>query len=140
MLSPLLSPGAVKEDLSVAEYVSQRLGREVLERLAEPLLSAVYGANVNTLSAQAVLQRIIEMERKYGSLWKAVHAVRGAPPGAAGGGSQRAAVTIFMSLRDGVGQQHRRREDVRRTPVRAKLFDPQERRGDPVKCGRRNLD
>ncbi|MBI2818061.1 MAG: protoporphyrinogen oxidase [Acidobacteria bacterium] len=102
-LSPLFSPPIEKDDVSVAQFVSKRLGREALERLAEPLLSAVYGADVNHLSAHAVLQRIVEMERKYGSLWKAVNAARRAPSRPAGNG-QGTASTIFVSLRDGVGQ------------------------------------
>jgi protoporphyrinogen/coproporphyrinogen III oxidase len=108
-LSPLFSPAIEKDDVSVSEYVSKRLGREALERLAEPLLSAVYGADVNALSAHAVLQRVVEMERKHGSLWKAVSAARQArqrptqSPDRQGGGAPPA-TSIFVSLRAGVGQ------------------------------------
>jgi protoporphyrinogen/coproporphyrinogen III oxidase len=100
-LSSLLSPPPVREDVSVAEFVSRRLGRQALERLAEPLLSAVYGADVNSLSATAVLPRVVEMEQKYGSLWKAVRAARAAQ---AAKGATPAGGSLFVSLREGIGQ------------------------------------
>ncbi len=100
-ISPLLRPPRASGDVSVAEFVSRRLGRQALERLAEPLLSAVYGADVNSLSATAVLQRVLEMEQKYGSLWKAVRAVRRAQ---AKGPSPAAGSSLFVSLREGIGQ------------------------------------
>ena len=110
-ISPLLTPPRVEGDISVADFVTERLGREVFERLAEPLLSAVYGADVATLSARAVLPRVLEMEQKYGSLWKAVRAVkkaarasgRAAESGAPGGAPQLAS-SLFVSLREGIGQ------------------------------------
>src|SRR4051794_32533003 len=53
-VSPLLKPPHLQGDESVACYIRKRLGNEALERLAEPLLSAVYGVDVNSLSASAV--------------------------------------------------------------------------------------
>jgi oxygen-dependent protoporphyrinogen oxidase len=99
-VSPLLPPPRRQEDVSVADFVTERLGKEMLERLAEPLISAVYGADVDSLSAGAILQRLIALEEKYGSLWKAVRRARRAPPTKqAGPGSG-----LFASLREGVGQ------------------------------------
>ena len=114
-ISPLLTPAPIEDDISVADFVTERLGREVFERLAEPLLSAVYGADVATLSARAVLPRVLEMEQKHGSLWKAVRAAKNAsrapqavPGGAAKSGAARGPApvpsSLFVSLREGIGQ------------------------------------
>src|ERR1035437_4860691 len=44
-LAPFLPPPPRQDDVSVADVVSQWWGKQVLERLAEPLISAVYGAD-----------------------------------------------------------------------------------------------
>src|ERR1019366_8195649 len=99
-LAPLLPTPRRQDDVSVADFVSQRLGKQALERLAEPLISAVYGADVDSLSAGAILQRLLDLEEKHGSLWRAVRQARRAPPGKQPG----AASSLFVSLREGVGQ------------------------------------
>jgi protoporphyrinogen/coproporphyrinogen III oxidase len=55
-------------DESVAALVERHFGREAVERLADPLLSGIYGGDATQLSAQTVLPRLVEMETKYGSL------------------------------------------------------------------------
>ena len=72
ILSPLNPPaGTADSDVSASQLISQRFGKEVLERLAEPLLAAVYGSDVDALSARAIFPQLIALEREYGSLWKA---------------------------------------------------------------------
>jgi len=104
--TPFFHPPRGEEDVSVADYISQRLGRQTLERLAEPLLSAVYGSDVNSLSAHAILQRFVEMEEKYGSLWKGVRQAQRSPAqsGNAAQGQRKQGGGLFVSLREGVGQ------------------------------------
>lgn len=60
------------EDESMAHFVQRRLGREVFDRLVEPLVSAVYAADMERLSVLATLPRFREMERKHGSLIRAM--------------------------------------------------------------------
>jgi protoporphyrinogen/coproporphyrinogen III oxidase len=55
-------------DESVAELVRRHYGQEAVDRLADPLLSGIYGGDSTQLSAQSVLPRLVEMEAKYGSL------------------------------------------------------------------------
>jgi oxygen-dependent protoporphyrinogen oxidase len=55
-------------DESVAALVRRHYGQEAVDRLADPLLSGIYGGDAEQLSAQAVLPRLVEMETKYGSL------------------------------------------------------------------------
>jgi oxygen-dependent protoporphyrinogen oxidase len=55
-------------DESVAELVRRHYGQEAVDRLADPLLSGIYGGDSEQLSAQSVLPRLVELEAKYGSL------------------------------------------------------------------------
>ena len=64
------------EDETVAALVERHYGREMVERLADPLLSGVYGGQANELSVRAVLPRFADMEAKYGSLGRAMIATR----------------------------------------------------------------
>ena len=68
----------------MAGFVRRRLGREVFDRLVEPLVSAVYAADLEKLSVLATLPRFREMERDYGSLIRAMrHQMKNRPQGAA---------------------------------------------------------
>jgi oxygen-dependent protoporphyrinogen oxidase len=55
-------------DEAVAALVSRHFGNEAVDRLADPLLSGIYGGDAAQLSAPAVLPRLVEMETEYGSL------------------------------------------------------------------------
>src|SRR5208282_170967 len=57
-----------EEDESVAALVERHFGAETVDRLADPLLSGIYGGDATQLSARTVLPRLVEMETKYGSL------------------------------------------------------------------------
>jgi oxygen-dependent protoporphyrinogen oxidase len=106
-------------DEAVATLVERHFGAEVVERLADPLLSGIFGGDASQLSARTVLPRLVEMENEYGSLTRgmlAAHrlmrakskaakkngAVNGT--GAAAGNSRPAARAIFTALRGGMQQ------------------------------------
>ena len=77
MLGELMHPPhRAEKDETVAEMVERHFGSEVVDRLADPLLSGVYGGDAASLSARAVLPRFVEMEEKYGSLCRAMLASR----------------------------------------------------------------
>jgi oxygen-dependent protoporphyrinogen oxidase len=61
-------PHAMDADESVAALVERHYGAEAVDRLADPLLSGIYGGDASQLSARTVLPRLVEMEKKYGSL------------------------------------------------------------------------
>ena len=84
------------EDETVAALVERHYGREMVERLANPLLSGVYGSEASELSVRAVLPRFADMEARYGSLGRAMLAARKKAP------STTVARPIFSSLRDGM--------------------------------------
>jgi oxygen-dependent protoporphyrinogen oxidase len=67
-LELLHPPRPSTEDESVAALVERHFGKEAVERLADPLLSGIYGGDATQLSARTVLPRLVEMETEYGSL------------------------------------------------------------------------
>ena len=91
-------PRAVDHDESVADFVERHYGREMVDRLADPLLSGVYGGESSSLSVRAVLQRFAEMERTHGSLGRAMLAARRKMSS----GPRKPAPPLFTSLRNGM--------------------------------------
>jgi protoporphyrinogen/coproporphyrinogen III oxidase len=64
------------DDESVASLVERHFGAEVVDRLADPLLSGIYGGDAAQLSARTVLPRLVEMESEYGSLTRGMLAAQ----------------------------------------------------------------
>ena len=52
----------------------RHFGDEVLNTLAAPLLSGVFGGDVHKLSVRAVMPQFVAMEREHGSLIAALQA------------------------------------------------------------------
>ena len=67
-LELLHPPRPSQQDESVAAMVERHFGREAVDRLADPLLSGIYGGDAAQLSARTVLPKLVEMEAEYGSL------------------------------------------------------------------------
>ncbi len=81
MALDLILPPSLMEDPSLAEFVTARLGREAYERLAQPLLGGIYGADPERLSLESTQPEFLELQRRHGSLlrglWRSRPAVRG---------------------------------------------------------------
>ncbi|MDR2705292.1 MAG: protoporphyrinogen oxidase [Planctomycetaceae bacterium] len=115
-VTPILSPlgklraglelfiPARKDDLdeSMAHFVRRRLGREVFERLVEPLVSGVYAADMEKLSVLATLPRFREMERNDGSLIRAMQKQLAANRAANLAEQSGARYSMFVTLRNGL--------------------------------------
>lgn len=87
-------------DESMAAFVRRRLGREAFDRLVEPLVSAVYAADLEKLSVLATLARFREMERDFGSLIRAMrHQMKNRPTSQGESGPR---YSMFITLRDGL--------------------------------------
>jgi oxygen-dependent protoporphyrinogen oxidase len=69
----------------------------MVERVADPLLSGVYGGSADELSVQSVLQRFVQMEASHGSLGKAMVAMRKVH-------GARKPAPLFTSLKNGMQQ------------------------------------
>jgi len=100
-------------DEAVASLVERHYGVEAVNRLADPLLSGIYGGDATQLSARTVLPRLVEMETQYGSLTRgmlAAHrkmrAMAKATQSNGNGKStaSRAPRSIFTALRGGMQQ------------------------------------
>jgi oxygen-dependent protoporphyrinogen oxidase len=96
-------PHRASKDETVAQMVERHYGSEMVDLLADPLLSGVYGGEASQLSIRAVLPRFADMESKHGSLGRAMlrvsrearrkmGAVAKAPP------------PLFSSLKEGMQQ------------------------------------
>jgi oxygen-dependent protoporphyrinogen oxidase len=56
------------ENESVAKFFERRLGREIVEKAADPFIAGIYAGNPENLSIKAAFPRLYELERDYGSL------------------------------------------------------------------------
>ena len=61
-----------KEDESLESFVLRRFGRELLEKVAQPLIGGIYTGDPSRLSMKAILPEFSEMEHKQGSVIKGV--------------------------------------------------------------------
>jgi oxygen-dependent protoporphyrinogen oxidase len=91
-----LKASAPDHDESVAAFVLRHFGPEVLTKIGAPLLSGVFGGDVETLSVRSVMAPFVALEREHGSLILGLEArakARGPKP----------EQSIFTSLRNGLG-------------------------------------
>jgi oxygen-dependent protoporphyrinogen oxidase len=85
---------AANDDETLASFVRRRFGDEAVEFLAEPLLAGIHAGDVDRLSARALFPRLVEAERRQGSVIRAFRALhmKPSPHGA------------FVSLPGGTGE------------------------------------
>ncbi len=80
-------------DRSVADLVRDHFGPEAVAYLAQPMMAGVYGVQPEELSAAQVMPRIVEYERRYGSILRGTFRARRRQPDG----------PLFLTLRDGLG-------------------------------------
>ncbi len=107
-------PGRVNGDESLASFVRRRFGIEMLERIADPLLAGIYVGDPECLSIQSTFPRLVDLERKYGSLIRGARRnlpqvaqpARGRASSSAFSGTtdDDARGSMFMSLRGGLSE------------------------------------
>ncbi|MFJ2442997.1 protoporphyrinogen oxidase [Streptomyces sp. NPDC087658] len=69
---PETAPAEVGDDVAIGEYVAGRLGREVVDRLVEPLLGGVYAGDSYRISMKAAVPQLFDAIRSHDSLLAAV--------------------------------------------------------------------
>jgi protoporphyrinogen/coproporphyrinogen III oxidase len=89
-------------DESLASFVRRRLGAEVLERLAQPLVGGIYTADAETLSLASTMPRFLELERTHRSVILGLRAQAQRAGAAAASGTSGARFGLFVTLRDGM--------------------------------------
>lgn len=92
-------------DETLADFVRRRLGSEALDKIAEPLMSGIYNSEAERQSLLATFPRFRQLEEKYGSLTRGMLAARRSNNGhGATNGKKDKPLSMFMSLRDGMGE------------------------------------
>ena len=97
-----IPPKKDNNDETLADFISRRLGREALDKIAEPLLSGIYNADAQKQSLLATFPRFREMEKAHGSLMRGILASRRARRTAAPSPNGRKPLSMFMSLAGGM--------------------------------------
>jgi oxygen-dependent protoporphyrinogen oxidase len=90
------------DDESLAQFVRRRLGREALERMAQPMVGGIYTADPESLSLRATMPRFLEMERKHRSLIRAMWKQRRTLHASESKGMSGARYSLFLSLDEGM--------------------------------------
>ncbi len=99
-LEYFIPPRRDDADESMAAFVRRRLGRQAFDRLVEPLVGAIYAADLEKLSVLATLPRFRQMERDFGSLIRAMRRQRKDRPTT--GGESGARYSMFVTLAGGL--------------------------------------
>ena len=87
-------------DESLAEFTLRRLGREALDRIAEPLVAGVHAGDPDTMSVRSSFPRFVDMEQKYGSLIRGMLNARRAMQQRAPAGTRSMFMTMKAGLKD----------------------------------------
>ncbi|WP_409468969.1 protoporphyrinogen oxidase [Streptomyces sp. HC307] len=87
----------VGDDVAVGEYVAARLGREVVDRLVEPLLGGVYAGDAYRISMRSAVPQLFQAARTHTSLTEGVREIQ------AGAAAAQQSGPVFMGIRGGVG-------------------------------------
>ena len=95
-----------RDDESLASFVTRRLGRECLEKIAEPLVAGIHTSNPDNMSVLATFPRFVQMEQKSGSLILGmISTMKTRPHATLSGPSSKAGspkMTYFMSFKNGM--------------------------------------
>ncbi len=100
-LDLVLPRGDANGDESLARFVTRRLGREALERVAEPLVAGIYTADPERLSLAATMPRFLALEREHRSL---ILALRRGTTRREQAGASGARWSLFVTLAGGMGE------------------------------------
>jgi oxygen-dependent protoporphyrinogen oxidase len=108
VLYEVLAGGSDKDDETLAEFGTRRLGREAFEKLIDPMASGVFAGDATRLSLKSCFPRIHEVESEYGSLIrgliklqrKARHEGKGNTPGPGPGGRLTSFINGMGELTD----------------------------------------
>lgn len=100
-LDLFIPPKGDDEDESLADFVTRRLGREALDKLAEPLLAGIYNADAERQSLLATFPRFRILEKEHGSLIKGLSAARAGSRSEETTNGQQPS-SAFISFRNGM--------------------------------------
>ncbi|MBC2901960.1 protoporphyrinogen oxidase [Streptomyces cupreus] len=87
----------VGDDVAVGAYVAQRLGREVVDRLVEPLLGGVYAGDAYRISMRSAVPQLFQAAQTHDSLTEAVREIQ------AKAAANQQTGPVFMGIEGGIG-------------------------------------
>ncbi|MCB0156025.1 MAG: protoporphyrinogen oxidase [Anaerolineae bacterium] len=90
-------------DESLADFIGRRLGREAVDKIADPIMAGIYMADPDQLSIQSTFPMFVEMEKQHGSLIKAMQVAK-KKRAAASNGKAGKPPAMFQSLRGGMAE------------------------------------
>lgn len=96
----VIPPRPGDKDESLASFVRRRFGREVLDRLAQPMVAGIYSADPERLSLQATFPRFLDMEKNGGVIRHLFAARKKRPNGPSSSGPRYG---LFATFENGVG-------------------------------------
>lgn len=79
-VEPLVPRRRLSGDIGVGDFVSQRLGRQVSERLVDPVLGSLHAGDINRLSLRATTPELAAVADAGGSLLLRKRTRRSGPP------------------------------------------------------------
>jgi oxygen-dependent protoporphyrinogen oxidase len=85
---------------TLAQFVTRRFGRELLDKIAEPLVAGIHAGNPETMSIKSSFPRFVDLEENYRSLIKGMLTRKKEMVGNTKGKQPK--YTMFMSLKDGL--------------------------------------
>ncbi|MBI5879023.1 MAG: protoporphyrinogen oxidase [Chloroflexi bacterium] len=88
-------------DETLAEFVTRRLGREALDKIAEPLMSGIHNSDAGKQSLLATFPRFRALEEQYGSLTRGILESRKHAPAPAAGAKP---LPMFMTFAGGTAE------------------------------------
>jgi len=97
----LVPPRRMTGEESIAAFAIRRFGREMYERVLQPLVGGIYTGDPADLSLAATFPRFIEMEQRHGSLIRAVRQQRKRRTASTDSGVRYG---LFASFRDGMSE------------------------------------
>ncbi len=125
-IEPFIPKKKGNADESLGEFVTRRLGKEALDKIAEPLVAGVHAGDPDTMSIRSSFPKFVELEEQYGSLVKGMvarmasmkkktaageaksvkDAAKSATPKGASSGtpSTKPRMTMFVTLKNGLGE------------------------------------
>lgn len=95
LLEQVTPASVLAGDVSIGNLIEERFGREVVDRLVEPLLGGVYAGHARELSARACVPQVVALADQHRSLTTAAAQALGNAPGD---------IPVFAGLRGGMGR------------------------------------
>ncbi|HJN01560.1 MAG TPA: protoporphyrinogen oxidase [Nitrospinota bacterium] len=99
-LEPFIPKRSNLAEESLSHFVTRRLGKELLDKIAEPLVAGIHAGNPKSMSITASFPRFVELEQKYGSLIRGMLSRRKEMVSMMKGRTPK--YTMFMTLKKGL--------------------------------------